>query len=130
MRELERYFAIAGLGLLILGIIIETVLILLQTNPSSNDAILISTTIGIWFISMLFFNVTYWEWKHQPKFRLAIFLISLGIIGFMLITSFWSALIQMFYPKSYIRLFMIIDFASIAFGGCFQLILGRSWSVR
>jgi len=126
MNKPARIMTLVGTILIALAIVVEFVLVILQTDPSATSSEVTSITMVLLFGGAFFFDGAYVEWKQEVNYIISIAFVVIGIVGFSVVRTFHNALVDVFLPKTYILAFLYLNFIALAIFGAFQPLIGRS----
>jgi hypothetical protein len=103
-------------------LIIEIFCIYFQTDPGVNYTGIIDVLIVLGITGAVLFAIAVLEWKQEVNSVLMLILIVIGLVGIGTSVSFHNALVDAFFPRTSISVFLNINFMVIGMVGVFLLI--------
>jgi fatty acid desaturase len=116
---------VSGILVTVAALIIEIFSIYFQTDPGVNYTGIIDVLIVLGITGAVLFAGAFWEWKQEVNDFLVLILIVIGLVGFSTSARFHNALVDAFFPRTSISVFLGINFMAIAMVGVFLLIFRR-----
>lgn len=126
MEESVRMWALIGMILIVLAAVIEIGSIISQTDPSATIKNILLVTMILLFGGVFLLDAAYLEWKQEVNYFITLGLVVTGIIGFSFSRIFHNAIVDAFFPRTQVPVFIVIDFLAIAIAGAFLPLFGRS----
>ena len=106
-------------------LIIEIFSIYFQTDPGVNYTGIINVLIILGITGAVLFAGAIWEWKQEVNSILVLILVVIGLVGFVGSARFHNALVDAFFPRTSISVFLGINFIEVAMVGVFLWIFRR-----
>ncbi|MFW9810391.1 MAG: hypothetical protein ACFFE6_13515 [Candidatus Thorarchaeota archaeon] len=113
----------SGILVTVTVFIIEIISIYFQTDPGVNYAGIFDVLIVLGITGAVLFAIAVLEWKQEVNSILVIILIVIGLVGFGASVSFHNALVDVFFPRTSISVFLGINFMEVGMVGVFLWIL-------
>jgi len=120
-----RNWTPSGILVTVTALIIEIMSIYFQTNPGVNYTGIINGLIVLLITGGVIIAGAIWEWKQEVNSIHVIILIVIGLVGFGVSVSFHNALMDAFFPRTSISVFLGINFIAVAMVGFFLWIFRR-----
>jgi hypothetical protein len=124
-------WATASLLTTVIALVVEVSYVLLQTEPTTTDPVVSGIAQVLLMAGVVMISIAYWNWKQEVNYFVALIPIVTGLVGVGAVLYFSSDLVNIFFPRVSITLFLGIDFMSILMVGVILLIFGHvkpSWS--
>ena len=131
MKRSVWTWAAAGLLATVVALMVEVNYVILQTEPTVTDPVVSGIAQVLLGTGAILVSIAYWNWKQEVNYFVALIPIVIGLVGVGAVLSFHSDLVNIFFPRVSITLFLGIDFISILMVGLFLLIFDHvkpSWS--
>lgn len=125
MKKSVRIWTVSAILVTVTALIIEICSIYFQTDPGVSYREIISILIVVLITGAVLFAIAIWEWKQEVNSILVLILVVIGLVGFGASVSFHNALVDAFFPRTSISVFLGINFMAIAMVGVFLWIFRR-----
>ena len=122
MKKSVRIWTVRGILVTITVLIIEILSIYFQTDPGVTYTGIINVLIVLGITGAVLFAIAVSEWKRDINDILILILIVIGLVGVSTSISFHNALVDAFFPRTSISVFLSINFMMIGMVGVFLLI--------
>ena len=119
MKKSVRIWTVSGILVTITVLIIEILSIYFQTDPGANYTGIISVLIVLGITGAVLFAIAVVEWKRDVNNILMLILIVIGFVGAGTSISYHNALVDAFFPRTSISVFLSINFMMIGMVGVF-----------
>ena len=120
----------SGIPVTVTALIIEIFCIYFQTDPGANYTGIINVLIVVLITGAVLFAIAIWEWKQEVNSILVLLLVVIGLVGFVASARFHNALVDAFFPRTSISVFLGINFVEIAMVGVFLWIFRGRMPVK
>ena len=115
----------AGLVSTVAALVIQINYVILQTEPTPVDRVVIGVSTFLLIIGAILLSEAIWDLKLKVSRVLAFILIAIGLVGMSAPFAFHNSFVDFFFPRLSIISFLLTDFMVVALFGILLLIFGR-----
>ena len=115
----------AGLVSTVAALVIQINYVILQTEPTPVDRVVIGVSTFLLIIGAILLSEAIWDLKLKVSRVLAFILIAIGLVGMSAPFAFHNSFVDFFFPRLSIISFLLTDFMVVALFGVLLLIFGQ-----
>ena len=115
----------AGLVSTVAALVIQINYVILQTEPTPVDRVVIGVSTFLLIIGAILLSEAIWDLKLKVSRVLAFILIAIGLVGMSAPFAFNNLFVDFFFPRLSIISFLLTDFMVVALFGVLLLIFGQ-----
>jgi hypothetical protein len=114
-----------GLLTTVAALIIQMNYVILQTEPTPVDRVVIGVSTFLLIIGAILLSEAIWDLKQKISRVLVFILIAIGLVGMSAPFAFHNSFVDFFFPRLSIISFLLTDFMVVALFGILLLIFGQ-----
>jgi len=124
MKSPVRILTLMGMFAALTSETVQVAYIVFQTEPTT-DPTIVNLSMVLMIIAASWFDIAYLEWKRKVNDAAAVGLFLIGSVGCALSFQFSNALVNAFFPRTYIRVLLFTNSLAVAVAGAYLPVIYR-----